>query len=99
MAYQNILYATDAGVATITLNRPAYKNAQSYDLLDEVDAAFAEAGADPAVKVVVLRGAGGNFSAGHDLGTPETVDRIAAMRVADGSDWYGNFKKYNLDCF
>ena len=97
MAYQNILYATDAGVATITLNRPAYKNAQSYDLLDEVDAAFAEAGADPAVKVVVLRGAGGNFSAGHDLGTPETVDRIAAMRVADGSDWYGNFKKYNLD--
>ena len=46
-------------MATVTLDRPRYRNAQSYRMLDEIDAAFDLARADEAVRVVVVRGAGG----------------------------------------
>lgn len=55
------------GVAVLTLNRPEKKNALSIALRDEVTAALQRLAADEAVKVVVLRGAGGAFSAGFDL--------------------------------
>ena len=67
MTFHDILYATDGGVATITMNRPQYRNALSYRLLDEIDAAFTLAGQDKAIRCVVIRGSGGNFSSGHDL--------------------------------
>jgi enoyl-CoA hydratase/carnithine racemase len=59
---------TDAGgVATLTLSRPAQFNAISGDLLDALQATLAEVAADPAVRVVVVAGAGRAFCAGHDL--------------------------------
>ena len=58
-------------VAHVVLDRPDYRNAQSAQLLDELDAALAEAAGDAAVRVIVLSGAGEAFSSGHDLGTPE----------------------------
>lgn len=54
-------------IATLTLNRPAALNALSAGMLAELGAALARLGADPAVKVVVIRGAGRAFCAGHDL--------------------------------
>jgi enoyl-CoA hydratase len=57
----------EGAVATITMNRPEMANAQSTELIDELDAAFDEADADDAVRVVVLAGAGKHFSSGHDL--------------------------------
>ncbi|MGV0715722.1 enoyl-CoA hydratase [Mycolicibacterium sp. XJ662] len=54
-------------VARIVLNRPERRNAQNATLLYELDAAFQLAAADDAVKVVLLAGAGRDFSAGHDL--------------------------------
>ena len=45
-------------------------------MLDEIDAAFDLARADDAVRVVLIRGAGGVFSTGHDLGTPEGVEYL-----------------------
>ena len=57
MAFEEILYAAEDGVAVITLNRPAYRNAQGYRMLDEIDAAFDLARADEAVRVVLVRGA------------------------------------------
>src|SRR5258708_4918058 len=74
MTFKDILYATEGAVATITLNRPGYRNALSYRLLDEIDGAFTQAGKDKAVRVVVIRGSGGNFSSGHDLGTPGALE-------------------------
>lgn len=71
MTYQYILYDVDSPVATVTLNRPERKNAQSRKLLEEMDDAFARAVEDDAVRVIVLAGAGDTFSAGHDLGSPE----------------------------
>ena len=54
-------------VAWLTLNRPAKKNALSIALRDEVTAALERLAADDGVRVVVLAGAGGAFSAGFDL--------------------------------
>jgi len=55
------------GVATLTLNRPKARNALSRALMAELTAQLQAAGADEAVKVVVLAGAGPGFCAGHDL--------------------------------
>ena len=96
MTFHDILYATDSGVAVITLNRPQYRNAQSWRMLDEIDQAFEAARADEAVRVVVVRGAGGVFSTGHDLGTPEG-NTYRAERTRPGVTAYDSFKKYNLD--
>jgi enoyl-CoA hydratase len=98
MTFKDILYSTDRSVATITLNRPQYRNALGYRMLDEIDAAFAGAGADKSVRVVVVRGAGGNFSSGHDLGTAEALDYKAALGAQPGTiQAYDQFKRYNLD--
>jgi enoyl-CoA hydratase len=70
-AYQQITYEKIGRVARVTTNRPRYRNAQSRVLLEELDAAFAEAAADDEVRTIVLAGAGEHFSSGHDLGTPE----------------------------
>ncbi len=55
-------------VATIWLDRPAKRNAMSYAMWAALGDACAELGGDPTVRVVVLRGAGGHFCAGADIG-------------------------------
>jgi enoyl-CoA hydratase/carnithine racemase len=55
------------GVAWLTLNRPAARNALSLALMAALEAELTRIAADPAVKVVVIGGAGPAFCAGHDL--------------------------------
>jgi enoyl-CoA hydratase/carnithine racemase len=55
-------------VRHIVMNRPEKRNALNGDLIQALGAAFEEAAADDAVRVVVLRGAGPMFSSGMDLG-------------------------------
>ena len=63
-----LLQAIDPrGVATVTLNRPDLHNAFDDALIARLTDALAALGADPAVRAVVLRGAGKSFSAGADL--------------------------------
>jgi enoyl-CoA hydratase len=71
--YRTVLYEVADGIARITLNRPQQRNAQSTELLHELDNAILSAGADPAARVIVLSGAGDHFSAGHDLGTADEL--------------------------
>ncbi len=97
MTFKDVLYTVDGPVGTIALNRPEYKNAQSYRMLDEIDAAFALAQKDEAVRVVVVRGSGGHFSSGHDLGTEDALDYRRALGAAPGIATYDEFKKYNFD--
>lgn len=97
MDFENILYEARDGLGIITLNRPKYRNAQSWRMLDEIDRAFGLARDDTEVRVVVIRGAGGVFSTGHDLGTPEGA-AFRAQQIGDGGvRYYDAFKKYNLD--
>lgn len=97
MEFQDIRYAVEDGVGVITLNRPQYRNAQSWRMLDEIDAAFDLARDDDTVKIVLIRGSGGVFSTGHDLGTPEGADYRKEKIGAGGIRHYDAFKKYNLD--
>jgi enoyl-CoA hydratase len=60
-------YATGNGRAYVTLNRPDKKNAMSEAMWAELMRCYDRAEADDDVRVVVLRGAGDDFCAGHDL--------------------------------
>jgi enoyl-CoA hydratase len=69
VSYEQLLYDLSEGVATVTLNRPAQRNALSAQMLAELVDAMANARNDDAVRAVVLTGAGDKaFCAGADLG-------------------------------
>jgi enoyl-CoA hydratase/carnithine racemase len=55
------------GIATVTLNRPEKKNPLTFDSYEELRATFYELDHSYKVKVVVIRGAGGNFCSGGDV--------------------------------
>jgi len=63
----DILLERHGAVERIQINRPAKRNAFTTAMYAEVAAALSAAGADPAVRVVVLSGSGGCFSAGNDV--------------------------------
>jgi len=68
MPFQTLRYDTDDAVASITLNRPERLNTIVPPMPQELEGAVNQAVADPAVKVIVLRGAGRAFCAGFDFG-------------------------------
>jgi enoyl-CoA hydratase len=83
-ATEPVLYAVDGTTAWIALNRPEFANAQNSAVTYALDEAMQRAVDDPQVAVIVLKGAGKHFSAGHDIGTPgrdadQYFDRRAAM--------------------
>jgi len=72
-------------VRRLTLNRPEKRNALNDDLRGGLFAALRDADADRAVSVVIIRGAGTTFSAGYDLGSPNSdVER----RIAKQDGWW-----------
>lgn len=71
MSYQQILYAVDNGILTLTLNRPDRLNAWTLQMKDELLDAMARADKDDAVRVIVVTGAGKHFCAGMELVRPE----------------------------
>ncbi len=66
-AAQHFSYAFDAGVATITLNRPAKKNPLTFDSYGELRDLFRHLVYATDVKAVVFTGSGGNFCSGGDV--------------------------------
>ncbi|MEP6549398.1 MAG: enoyl-CoA hydratase [Gammaproteobacteria bacterium] len=62
-----VLQERKAGIAYLTLNRPAQYNALSEEMLAALYSVFDELAADTTVRAVVLGGAGKAFCAGHDL--------------------------------
>lgn len=66
-AFTSLRWELESGVATITLDRPAALNSLEATLKADLLGALREAGRDPAVRVVVLTGAGRAFCAGQDL--------------------------------
>ena len=92
MSYDCLELTQDAQALRITLNRPERLNALSPDLLTELREALEGPAADPAVRAVLLTGAGRGFCAGADLSATglggdigETVERLynpVAMALA-----------------
>ena len=85
-----VLYKRKGQIAEITLNRPEYSNAQNGDMTYQIDDAFRKSMNDDKVKVIILRGSGKHFCAGHDIGTP---DRDLDKSYDIKSMWYDHTKK------
>jgi E-phenylitaconyl-CoA hydratase len=71
-----------AGFASLTLNRPDKRNAIDDATRDALAETFAGFDADPAIRVVILTGAGSAFCAGVDLATPGNVSVTAPAAAA-----------------
>lgn len=89
-SFEQITYAVEDRIATITLNRPDRMNAFTGRMCDELIAAFDEADADDEVKVVIVTGAGRAFCAGSDLaGGGDTWSNHAAhLAQQDATERY-----------
>jgi enoyl-CoA hydratase/carnithine racemase len=74
----DVLYEKDPAthIARITLNRPAKLNAMTLDMYERIVSHLDDVAEDDHIKVVILRGAGENFTAGVDMG--------------EVYDWYGS---------
>jgi enoyl-CoA hydratase len=85
MAEPVVLYEVDEQVGIITLNRPDKLNAINPELQQGLLDAFAQADADPATSVVLLRAEGRSFCAGYDIGAkPPGAEDTGA------GDWHRN---------
>jgi len=79
MSMTSVIEQMDArGIVTLTLNRPEVHNAINAEMMDELTAAAARLGADPAVRAVIVTGQGASFGAGGDLNWMKA--QIAATR-------------------
>ncbi len=81
MAYSEILYEVDSGVAGITLNRPDKLNAWTGRMNEELADAFGAAERDAEVRAVVLTGAGRGFCSGADM---DLLKQVAMSGTAAG---------------
>ena len=81
------------GIAWVQMIRPEKRNAMNPQLHDEMEEALTHLEVDPDCKVVVIRGAGGNFSAGQDLkmffreNENNPIGRKKAQRAANRWRW------------
>jgi enoyl-CoA hydratase len=77
MAYENIIFGLENGIATIIFNRPKALNALNGELLDELSHALDEIEADEDIRVLILTGAGEkSFIAGADITELATFDTL-----------------------
>lgn len=91
MQSNDILSTLEERVLTITLNRPDTHNACSMAMWGQLLKLLEDAAMDPAVRCVLLTGAGKSFSAGADVrsfGTIDTADPMA-LRYAEDPEWTG----------
>ncbi len=89
----------EADVATLWLNRPEKKNALTLAMWSALPGLLAGIAAEPSAKVLVVRGAGGTFAAGADIGEFETVyatpdsTRAYFDRVGEAMEALASFDK------
>lgn len=88
MTFKFIEIENEGAVRRIWLNRPEKRNAQSQELLQELDDAFVAADRDASVRAVILAGRGAHFSAGHDL---DDAPRFVAGSIEDHYDYEARF--------
>ncbi|WP_298812065.1 enoyl-CoA hydratase-related protein [uncultured Sphingomonas sp.] len=78
---RDVRYEVADGIATLTLDRPERLNTISHAMLDMLAALLTRANDDPAVRVVILTGAGRAFCAGLDLNAATSGDGIGASHA------------------
>jgi enoyl-CoA hydratase len=95
------LVERDGHVLTITMNRPGRYNAMTLQMFARMADAWVAASEDPDVRVIILTGAGGNFSSGMDLRAmsgdvdpTDDLDVSARMKEDSGFIYRGLLKTY-----
>ena len=90
MNYQTILFTTDNGIATITINRPDKLNALNKTVMDELSAAVDEVYKNPEIKSAIITGAGPKaFVAGADISEFIGLNKEEGMKLAKkGQDFF-----------
>lgn len=78
-AYEAIRLDREGPVCRLTLDRPGKGNALSPRVLDEIDDVLGRLAPDLTAKVLILRGAGKGFCAGHELGRDRGPDDVSAV--------------------
>lgn len=86
-----VLYSLEGSVATITLNRPALRNALNYETVRQLTEALARAAADEAVRAVVLTGAGQAFCSGGELKELAEMHKLTPLGIKETI--YGAFQQ------
>ncbi|MDQ5986087.1 MAG: putative enoyl-CoA hydratase echA8 [Syntrophus sp. SKADARSKE-3] len=67
MVYKEILFSAEGPVGYLTLNNPSKNNAMSTTMIGEMIHLLSAVSLDESIKVIIIRAAGKNFCAGHDL--------------------------------
>lgn len=78
-------YEVDAGIATLTLDRPTVLNALTFEIYAQLRDLFKDLQNQPEVKVIILTGAGGNFCSGGDV--EEIIGELLKRDVKEHLDF------------
>jgi methylglutaconyl-CoA hydratase len=79
-SFETLKYEADGATVTITFNRPEKRNAISSEMVKELLKALGDVESDPAIRVLILTGAGKSFCSGMDL---ETLQAISTQTAAE----------------
>jgi len=96
MEYEHIRLMQEAGIVTLSFNRPETRNAMSPAMGDEIVHAVERIRADPSLRVFILTGAGKAFSSGGDLSmiardTGANADRSAPSMLGSPREFYARY--------
>ncbi len=83
MRHQDLLLEIDAPIGTITLNRPARRNALSIDMMQELIGCLDDLAGNGDVRAIILAAAGPAFCSGHDLEEMIRQDVTRYRRIFD----------------
>jgi enoyl-CoA hydratase/carnithine racemase len=86
----SVLVTVDGAIGTLTLDRPEAFNAINIELAQALERGLRTLGDDPAVNVIVIRGAGGNFSVGGDF---KELERLRAEGVDAVRELFESFHR------
>jgi len=86
----SVILEHDAGIATLTLNRPESLNAINEDMVAETTAVMTELARDESIRAIVVTGAGRSFSAGFDM-------KEAAAKQISGKDAWREVLRRDFD--
>ena len=83
MSYNNVLFTNEAGVATLTFNRPDRLNALNAETMAEIAAVLEQTARNPEIRVLLMTGQGRAFIAGADINEFLQFDPLTARQFAD----------------
>jgi enoyl-CoA hydratase len=82
MSYNTVLFAVEAGVATLTFNRPDRLNALNAEMFREISAVFDQVRQNPDVRALILTGQGRAFIAGADIKELAESEALKAREIS-----------------